>query len=209
MKYIGYSNVSPAIDKISAISNINLKEFVDKWCKSYIQVNINDGNLVEAISDKVTDEQIKEKILNYNSIRFVFCYDFINKKVLYYKSVDYTNMQNMVENVGNNNNDDVAKETALQAAEILDEISKEKTNDFAEFDSHKNTHYNIPLKNLNNGDTVTFDLYEDDGKYGRIYKFVYVGNNSKLNCSKCGLAYTNKCTKLTPCYNGYFVVVKD
>ena len=29
MKYIGYSNVSPAVDQMSAFPNINLKVFVD------------------------------------------------------------------------------------------------------------------------------------------------------------------------------------
>lgn len=216
MKYIGYSNVSPAVDQMSAFPNINLKEFVDKWCRSYIQINIGNENLVEAIGDEMTDEQIKEKVMSYdgdNSTRFVFCYDWTNKTAIFYKSADYTNMQNKVEGIDENASlieDDTTKKEQSEE-EIFDEQNSLKeldefdnSDNFPEFDSHLNTNYFIPLKKLNDGDTVKFDLYEEDGDYDKEYRFVDTGTNEKTNCMKCDLQYINKCTKFTPCYNGYF-----
>lgn len=213
MKYIGYSNVSPAVDQMSAFPNINLKEFVDKWCRSYIQINIGDENLVEPVGDEMTDEQIKEKVMSYdgdNSTRFVFCYDWTNKTALFYKSADYANIQSRVEGIDENASliEDDTTEKEKSEEEIFDEQNSLKELDeldnFPEFDSHLNTNYFIPLKKLNDGDTVKFDLYEEDGDYDKEYRFVDTGTNEKTNCMKCALQYTNKCTKFTPCYNGYF-----
>lgn len=221
MKYIGYSNVSPAVDQMSALPNINLKEFVDKWCRSYIQINIGNENLVEAIGDEMTDEQIKEKVMNYNgdnSTRFVFCYDWTNKTAMFYKSADYINMQSRVEGINENASliEDDTTEKGQSEEEIFDEQNSLKeldefdnSDNFPEFDAYRNTSYLIPLKKLNDGDTVKFDLYEEDGEYNKEYRFVDTGTNEKTNCMKCDLQYTNKCTKFTPCYNGYFKEQKD
>lgn len=220
MKYIGYSNVSPAVDQMSAFPNINLKEFVDKWCRSYIQINIGNEDLVEAIGDEMTDEQIKEKIMSYNvnnSTRFVFCYDWTNKTAMFYNSADYTNIQSKVEGIDENASlvaadimADMTEKEQLEE-EIFDEQNSLKeldefdnSDNFPEFDAYKNTSYLIPLKKLNDGDTVKFDLYEEGGEYNKEYRFVDTGTNEKTNCMKCDLQYTNKCTKFTPCYNGYF-----